>query len=181
MELKAGEVVVLKLAGFSSALNNSFGEITSTPEYKIVYASWSRTTQELSLTVFDKIPANIIGGVTFAVPAKLGITLPVFGLARDTNVLLISTKAVDGPVAPFPVINSPTVGSFDKTAVAFDPAIAGAVAQVTLSFSSSVALAPGYTVSFELPGFRSDGYDPHIGDDVSTSVNPKPLTLSPGP
>ena len=88
-------------------------------------------------------------------PITFGLILPSAGFSSES--LLVSTNAVDGPVLPTSVLSSAGVGSFSASQVVIDPPRVGAVVAVNLSFTATMPIAAGSTVTFRLPMLQLGG------------------------
>jgi len=92
--LNPGDLIMLRLPGFSAPDANCFSTFSSTPSDASSSAGWNASTNELSIRITNYILA--FEPVTVTVPMDAQISLPVLGILRNEPALQISAKSEGG-------------------------------------------------------------------------------------
>jgi hypothetical protein len=110
-EISPGEHVYLNLFGFSRDAGDSVEDLIVTDTNGIfdsfTRASWSESTQRLTLTASQTILPNQRHSVL--IPSSAGLRLPGVGLQQNDPRLTIGTNAVLGPNSGTPIASSPSL------------------------------------------------------------------------
>ena len=160
MIVVAGETIRIKLPGFfSSALGSTSFNVTSLPSGAAQSVSWIANSTELVVLIGSTILPQTMVSVT--VPATANIRLAIQGVRKNQASLTINTNAKAGIVPPTPFVFSQAVGSFSETTklqfgLPTALAVAGEAAEITLTFTANMDLAPGSLITLGLPGFSSE-------------------------
>jgi hypothetical protein len=134
-----------------------------------VNASWSPASQKLVFTIPDGFTIQERQNVSFVVPESLGLTIPKVGVRLNQSVggIILFTDSVDGPIREdpeTPIATVQAVGSLtDTLSVAFNPPKAGAPTRITITFTTSMELRPGDTLTFILTGIVGKSETVRVG------------------
>ncbi len=157
--LSQGDLINVRLPGFSGPQANSMPLVTASNGVAVA-ASWTPEPGILTVRISGtaQVPAGTV--LRISVPADYGITVPPEGIPADGRDVG-PTVSVHAPSvgtlnsAHIPFSDLPTIGAMLKSSVTFGNRVAGGRSSVTVSFAMTVALTPGDTVVFDLPGFTA--------------------------
>eukprot|EP00961_Rhodomonas_salina_P227192 3071790-Rhodomonas_salina.1 len=168
MQIAVGELLTLTLPGFTSPSDEGFA-VTGT---FFSQASWNNETASLILTADQLVVAGTLIDVT--VPSVQQIVLPAAGVRTNEAALTINSNAVAGPVLPTSITSTQPVGSFlSSTALAYSPSVAGAVTNISVSFTAKMSFAVGDVLTLVLPGFTgTNASGTNTSGDFIVSVPP---------
>ena len=167
MPFNRRETVSIGLPGFSGPrmdfeLNNVL------PEGAFRRASWSSANQVLEMTVANFIPANVSVSMN-VLKSKTNLRLPEQGIRTLDPAMAIATNARAGLVLETPIWNLPSIGYFSSSNISFNPAMAGEVNNISISFTTQMSVQFGEIIFIGLPGFMYNISD-NLARDVTTSA-----------
>ena len=145
-------------------------------------ALWDPDTKLLVLTVNSTVPA--LSALQVTIPDTAGVVLRSDGFVKNSPDFKLSTNAVNGPVFPAVIADSPAMGSFttgEPTRLSYakfqaDGAtyMEGRASSLTISFALNRQILIGESVFLQLTGFSRDTGDSHSDLNV-TGLNSSAL------
>jgi len=178
MPFLGGESIVLYLPGFVGSRL-----VYEMPILGTVFSSalWN-ATQPMNSSQAPRVPTlSIVFGnatqalvyIEFLLPCSFGLRLPLDGVRSNQTSLMASTEASLGPMVQTAIITTQPIGSFlDSPTIHFEPARAGQIASITVSFTHQMPLVVGDIISVYLPHFQgSTDKIVHAFDGSGTLTN----------
>lgn len=160
--LAAGDILLLKMSNFQGLSKSNFAVASLPSAAYFLRASWSLATATLSLTVGSPsvIPAR--SWLHVSIPSSVGILMPSSGLQvpptcsseRVGCPILLSAAAAFGQITDSPVYDLRPVGFLSTSAITCSPRVANKATDVTFSFTSVSAIAPGDSIELQMLTFQ---------------------------
>jgi hypothetical protein len=148
MKILIGETVTVRLLGFEGE-DNMVAPTNAMSNVGLV--EWQKATSDMVLYFSDEALAE--SSFTVQIPSALGIKIPVMGVRTNQESITISSDAAAGPVLPTICITRP-VGTFlNTTRLRFNPAKAGGVTSLIISFTALMPFFINDGVEVFVPAF----------------------------
>jgi hypothetical protein len=163
MNLVQGDTIRLELPGFVGKTLITHA-VNSTPPGKVTHMSWTEPRVHNQSNGSVSVPGFLIftvaseiwgaDEVVITVGADANISLPVQGVRLDMTGARISITADAGYALPAPLQRVAAIGSFrDTPTIAYDPPLAGAGAQINISFVPEMTIQGLENIFIVLPRF----------------------------
>ena len=155
MQIAAGESIRFTLRGFTVPGGNALlpGEaVVSAPLRALESLGWDANTSTLELVFRADVAAKT--RVAVRVDA-LGLVVPPDGVRRAPG-YEISTDARAGRVVGVRLASFAPIGALRAPTLAYSNPRAGYTTAITISFTPTMALTPGFALVLALPGFTAD-------------------------
>jgi len=161
MEVRFGEVVKVRLLGFSAApfsLNTSQSRAFSlAPSNIFKVVSWSNDSQTLSLTIGEKehLRRGQAVRITLLAEGEGALSSPPRGVRFGAEVFSIAVDSSDGRVLPTDFAVTQSVGSIvpGSASIQFNRFRAGFITPLSVSFKTWMPIKSKEVISVFLPGF----------------------------
>ena len=176
--------VFVHLPAFTSFYNKRQKAIHTRGANSSVFSNalWDPDTKLLVLTLNSTVPA--LSALHVTIPDTAGVVLRSHGFVKNSPDFKMSTNAVNGPVFPTIIADSPAMGSFttgEPTRLSYaefqaDGAtyMEGRASSLTISFALNRQILIGESVFLQLTGFSRDTGDSHSDLNV-TGLNSSAL------
>jgi hypothetical protein len=164
--LPAGNIVSLRLPGFTGTMKQSF-IVRSVPLGLVETASWGVQANTLQMTVARNINASLQFDVVIT-SSSSGISLPTQGVPKSDLRIIIRS---DGWTDDLPVDFHSSVGVFSNTELLYAVFANGTLSRLSVQFTLNTTISRGDSITVRLSGWSSNRSDISVMNNTQGDAN----------